>query len=240
MKDTQTRVFGLLCVLVVVWTATYWLYKPGPPAVTIDDTVAPGAARQGTMAELSPPANGPAPVLPAPQVPRDRAVTPPGRSTPAAEPPRTRVVPPQYSEYTVQPGDTMQTIARKLLGDSRLWTVIAEANPLLDARKLIAGRTVLRIPKDITNIQGKEVPVTRPAPTPEPAAPEKAATPSTPTPAAPAYTEYVVKPGDTLSGIAQALYGKSAQWRKIYEANKGVIDDPDHVKPGVTLRIPAL
>lgn len=47
--------------------------------------------------------------------------------------------------------------------------------------------------------------------------------------------EYVVEKGDTLSEIGQK-YGVS--WRKIFEANKDVISDPDLIQPGWKLKIP--
>jgi nucleoid-associated protein YgaU len=49
---------------------------------------------------------------------------------------------------------------------------------------------------------------------------------------------YVVVKGDSLSKIAQRAYGDGRQWRKIYEANKDLIKDPDLIYPGQSLRIP--
>ena len=49
---------------------------------------------------------------------------------------------------------------------------------------------------------------------------------------------YVVVKGDTLSKIAQRAYGDARQWRKIYEANKDMIKDPDLIYPGQSFRIP--
>ena len=49
---------------------------------------------------------------------------------------------------------------------------------------------------------------------------------------------YVVVKGDSLSKIAQRAYGDGNKWRKIYEANKDVIKDPDLIYPGQSLRIP--
>jgi nucleoid-associated protein YgaU len=54
--------------------------------------------------------------------------------------------------------------------------------------------------------------------------------------------DYVVKPGDTLSGIALHVYGNGTEpfWRKIYDANQEEIgDDPDDIEPGEELTIPA-
>ena len=49
---------------------------------------------------------------------------------------------------------------------------------------------------------------------------------------------YVVAKGDSLSKIAQRAYGDGGKWRKIYEANRDVIKDPDLIYPGQSLRIP--
>lgn len=80
---------------------------------------------------------------------------------------------------------------------------------------------------------------TRPASTPRP---ESA--PATPAAAAPAHEEpgvprtYVVKPGDTLGGIARKVYGTSRGWERILEANKRVIPSPTKIRAGVELVIP--
>ena len=49
---------------------------------------------------------------------------------------------------------------------------------------------------------------------------------------------YVVVKGDSLSKIAQRAYGDGKKWRKIFEANKDLIKDPDLIYPGQSLRIP--
>ena len=49
---------------------------------------------------------------------------------------------------------------------------------------------------------------------------------------------YVVSPGDSLSKIAKRLYGKMDDWRKIYDANRDIITNPDLIYPGQTLRLP--
>jgi len=49
---------------------------------------------------------------------------------------------------------------------------------------------------------------------------------------------YVVKKGDTLSGISLEVYGKAGRWREIYEANKDIIKRPNLIRPGWKLRIP--
>lgn len=49
---------------------------------------------------------------------------------------------------------------------------------------------------------------------------------------------YVVEKGDSLSKIAKRLYGNADEWRRIYEANRETIKDPDLIYPGQTLRLP--
>ena len=49
---------------------------------------------------------------------------------------------------------------------------------------------------------------------------------------------YTVKQGDSLSKIAKQFYGDVKQWRKIFEANKDQISNPDRIQPGWVLKIP--
>jgi nucleoid-associated protein YgaU len=65
-------------------------------------------------------------------------------------------------------------------------------------------------------------------------APAPSATPAPPA----AFRTYVVVKGDSLSKIAKREYGRANDWRKIYEANRDTIDDPDLIHPGQTLKIP--
>lgn len=51
-------------------------------------------------------------------------------------------------------------------------------------------------------------------------------------------TVYTVKSGDSLSKIAQQQYGDSTKWRKIFDANKDTIKDPNLIHPGQKLNIP--
>lgn len=49
---------------------------------------------------------------------------------------------------------------------------------------------------------------------------------------------YVIKSGDTLSGIAKTFYGKAMDYPRIFEANREVIKDPDKIYVGQKIRIP--
>jgi LysM repeat protein len=49
---------------------------------------------------------------------------------------------------------------------------------------------------------------------------------------------YKVKPGDTLSKISREFYGNPNDYRKIFNANRGVLEDPDTIRAGQELVIP--
>jgi LysM repeat protein len=49
---------------------------------------------------------------------------------------------------------------------------------------------------------------------------------------------YTVKPGDSLSKIAQQFYGKASEYNKIFEANRDKLSDPNKIQPGQELVIP--
>ena len=55
-------------------------------------------------------------------------------------------------------------------------------------------------------------------------------------PAEPVFHE--VQKGETLSAIAKQYLGDANAYRKIFEANKPMLKDPDHIYPGQKLRIP--
>ncbi len=69
-----------------------------------------------------------------------------------------------------------------------------------------------------------------------------ASRPATPSAAAPNVTDrektYTVVAGDTLSKIAKREYGDAGAWKRIYEANKDTIENPDMIYPGQTFKIP--
>ena len=52
------------------------------------------------------------------------------------------------------------------------------------------------------------------------------------------HESYTVRPGDTLSGIAQRLLGNASAYMDIFNANRDQLSDPDKIKPGQVLKIP--
>jgi nucleoid-associated protein YgaU len=58
--------------------------------------------------------------------------------------------------------------------------------------------------------------------------------------AAPTMKTYTVKAGDTLSKISKEFYGDANSYMDIFNANKDQLTDPDKIKPGQVLKIPAM
>ncbi|MFN7019831.1 MAG: LysM peptidoglycan-binding domain-containing protein [Phycisphaerales bacterium] len=236
MTDTPSRLFSLVAILIAVWVLVYWLYEPRPPKVTAD--VIPAGARTPVAAPISPErADRSAP----PIVPQSRPITPESRSGPDAAavpslpivvqtPPP--IIEPQFRQYIVQPGDvSWEAIAQRIYGDRRMWSVIARANPLSTSDRLKPGTTVLNIPVDPSNIQGK------PNPEAVPSSPSGGPAPALAPPKT-AETTYIVQEGDTLWAIARRVYGKGAMWEVIYRANRDRIKDKDRPIAGTSLVIP--
>lgn len=49
---------------------------------------------------------------------------------------------------------------------------------------------------------------------------------------------YTVVPGDSLSKIAKQVYGNANDWKRIFDANRDQLSDPDRIRPGQILTIP--
>src|SRR5260370_13178092 len=49
---------------------------------------------------------------------------------------------------------------------------------------------------------------------------------------------YTVRPGDTLSSIAQRFYGNPADWHCLYQVNRSVLHNPNVIRPGEVLTVP--
>ena len=58
-------------------------------------------------------------------------------------------------------------------------------------------------------------------------------------PATAAGSTYTVKAGDTLSKIAKDTLGAPGKYMDIFNANRDQLTDPDKLKPGQVLKIPA-
>lgn len=87
---------------------------------------------------------------------------------------------------------------------------------------LLAGNV-----KGVEKVDDDHLTVKAPVAAAAPAAPEKAEV-----------RFYTIESGDSLSKIAKRFYGNAGDWNKLFEANKEVINDPDLIYPGQTIRIP--
>lgn len=220
MDERSSRIFVGVCLLVLLWIGTYWVYEPGPgraaPSISFDTpdaSAGPGGPAPGGPFPSEPVVGEPTPVV----------FEPPLEPEPG---PGLRVEEPGFIEHVVRSGDTFQTIAARYLGSELLSGAVARANPLKDPRRLLAG-DVVRVPVDPDNIQGR---VVRDDGTPaEPPPPET-----------PPVVEYQVKAGDSLSRIAQSYYGSVRHADFIFRANRDVLSSPDRLRVGQTLRLPPL
>jgi nucleoid-associated protein YgaU len=146
--------------------------------------------------------------------------------------------------HTVQRGDSLWTIAEERLGDGKRWNEIAKLNegkPMADGSTFrsadyVEVGWVLALPPNASPpAEVKDAHVPAPGAVPADQAGEKKALPKTVT----------VKPGDTLSDIAEELLGDADRYPEIFAANKdkpqssGVtLTDPNSIEPGWTLAIP--
>lgn len=136
---------------------------------------------------------------------------------------------PNQKIHIVKPNDTLYSIAKLYYGNGSLADELAVYNTdripdnliiIPDLRLLIPDRNVLlgdnNNSNNINNSESANPPVTNNT----------------------AYKEYKIKPGDTMTEISMHELGTFRRWHEIYELNKDVIDDPDRLKAGVTIKIP--
>lgn len=144
---------------------------------------------------------------------------------------------PQYESYTVKRGDTLGEIAKNLLGNTQDFNKIYEANrdQLMNPGDLRIGMT-LKIPvptERSVNFPEKPAGQTpaQPTATPTPNAPAEPAT-------EPAFSEYTVKKGESLSIVALRTLDDSERYMEIFEANRDQLKTPNALQPGMVLKIP--
>jgi nucleoid-associated protein YgaU len=182
-----------------------------------------------------------------PTHPATRPAAAAGRDVAAAAGPASYPTPPAASAgrpaVHVQRHDSLWSIAVRHLGDGRRWQEIYRLNhdrPQPDGRRLtnpdrLHPGWLLLLPPDATG--ATTLPATAAAGT-SAAGPQVPHEPGT----APVV---VVKPGDTLSAIAQRHLGTAAATAALYAANAGRLQpdgrqliDPDHIRPGWILTLP--
>jgi nucleoid-associated protein YgaU len=134
--------------------------------------------------------------------------------------------------HTVAPGETLWGIAAANNLTTRTVAVYNGLSP--DARVVLGSK--LKVP---TVAEGRAALAGAPGVVAQVAASSRTArVPSAPADAPAPLGAYVVRRGDTLSGIAAAVYRNPASWREIARANG--ITDPRALAPGRTLTLPRL
>jgi nucleoid-associated protein YgaU len=120
--------------------------------------------------------------------------------------------------YTVRRGDTLEGIAKRLLGDAREWPFIRERHNA--ASRYVSGLRMIDDPDLLLAGEYLAVPVTE----------NDAGLPGWP---------YHVQPSDSLWGIARRMYGQGRLWPRIADANADLVPDPARLQPGLLLFVPA-
>jgi nucleoid-associated protein YgaU len=122
--------------------------------------------------------------------------------------------------HAVRAGDTLSSIAMQYYGDRHLAAALAEHNGLPNPDRLHQGVRLI-------------IPATLPAMPTSPAT-----TPPTDELTPPTMSEYTVRPGDTLSELAQQLMGSARQTNHLLELNRDRLRTADALTVGTRLRYP--
>ena len=119
---------------------------------------------------------------------------------------------------TVEPGQTLSSLALTYLGSSGLVSQLFEANrDVLNSPDVLKPGVVLRLPAPQQIVR----PIARTRP-----------------PASDDANTYTVKSGETLSSISAKVLGESSRWQRLYNANRSQLKSPHSLAPGMKLTIP--
>lgn len=161
------------------------------------------------------------------------------QTTPATQPARQT-----WRTHTVVEGDSLYRLAARYLGDGKRWPELQKLNDdVLRGSENVQLGMVLKIAPE-QNAQSQSQPQIQPqtrsqsnnqsqpaAQTRQSNAPRQETRPE------PKHRTYVVLKGDSLGKISQSLLGTSRRMNEIVELNG--LKDPDDIRVGQTLRIPA-
>ncbi len=114
--------------------------------------------------------------------------------------------------YIVIAGDTLANIAQKIYGSSGFWNKVANLNNVQAPYVIYPGD---ELQFDALNDASKSFAANSVG----------------------AEQSVTVKHGDTLSGIAQQIYGNAGAWRAIYTRNKDKLTDPNRIEVGMVLSV---
>lgn len=123
-------------------------------------------------------------------------------------------------EHVVEAGEHLWEISVLYYGSGFNWIDIAEANGLTEPYVLTEG---MRLKLPMVPVRALELVQTLAGETDDSIS-EK--------------TTYVVQPGDDLWAIAVRTYGDGFRWVEVYEANQGLLSNPDGIEVGMELVLP--
>lgn len=144
--------------------------------------------------------------------------------------------------YTVQRGDTLRAIASRFYGENMgdYYVRIVEANRdrMRDGSTIYVGQVLVIPALSDRRVQADQGRHYREMTLEE--ARDHFRTDSTETQQPQGQRRYTVRPGDTLTSIARRMMhdDSPSAVRRLYEANRGWIADPDSIPTGVALVIP--
>lgn len=176
---------------------------------------APAGPREPT---LGTPGGGEAPLTRTPVRRRDFDFFEPPVALPGRPAPRVPAA--GESLVVVRSGDTLSRIAARALGDSSAWRKILALNDGIDPNRLKEGQ-VLRVPLPLSEAAVLEEDIQT---------------------SGDILALHTVKDNEVLAKIAERYYGRQSRedWLRIQEANRDVLKNVHSLRPGITLRIPAL
>ena len=158
----------------------------------------------------------------------DRPVRQPARPVSSANAVRPVEVQPVVApvRHVVKKNESLYKIAKSYLGNGNRWREIAAANAgRVGADGSVRSGVTLVIPGTVAEDTGRKSPSRTPK--------------TAPATARSGPVKYTVKKNDSLSEIAQRYLGTTRRMPEIIAANRGKIDDPDDIRVGMVLTIPA-
>ncbi len=234
MTPEKIAVLVVTVVIAVLLSLTL-LSSPGTPVTEVadapkieavpapsDTTVQGGAAPLGLQEILD---GGAATQL---------AAKPNNKGAAPAAPAISVVVP---TTVRVAAGETLEIIARRLYGRPGAVSEILAANPGVNPKRLKIGQE-LKLPRAPTRTGSSAVLVNAgPGVTPTVGPVVQGAPNTTVAPAVTGRTHVVAK-GERLGTIAKSRYGSESAWKRIYDANRDKLSNPNKLVAGMKLRIP--
>ena len=115
--------------------------------------------------------------------------------------------------HKVRKGESLSSLSRTYYGSISYWPRIARANGGLSPEKMQVGMSLLIPPLGAEKKTSTSAQTTAPR-------------------------KHIVKKNDSLVRISKQYYGTTSKWRRIYDANREKISDPDVLKLGVCLVVP--